>query len=278
VTDHDTGPWDDARPTGRPPRPGIPPLPPAGARPPLPGAEAAVPDSGPAGSAHLPPVPGQPPAPGGPRPPARPAGWVDAREARGDLRDARRTAAVLALTGLPAALLWLWLAPRATFRVVEGTVEPIGAPPSNELFMADDGVYVLVLAGLGLLTGLAVWSRRRTRGVVALAALAAGMTAASLVAWQVGELLGRGPSDEQLSDVGATVTSGLELGAVAAVTVAPFVAVLTYLVASTFAARDDLGRDDEPHDGAERWDDGRRGAPQAVEAAPDAFEPESARG
>ena len=178
----------------------------------------------------------------------------------------------------PAGLLWLWLAPRATFRVVEGTVEPIGAPPSNELFMADDGVYVLVLAGLGLLAGLAVWARRRTRGVVTLAALAAGMTAASLVAWQVGELLAPGPTDAQLSDVGATVTTGLELGAVAAVTVGPFIAVLTYLVASTFAARDDLGRDEEEHEGPERWQDGPGDALRADAGSPDAFEPESARG
>jgi hypothetical protein len=183
--------------------------------------------------------------------------------------------AVLALIGLPAALLWLWLAPRATFRVVAGTVEPIGAPPSNELFMADDGVYVLVLAGLGLLAGLGVWSMRRTRGVVALIAVAAGTTFASLLAWQVGELLAPGPTDEQLADVGATVTTGLDLGAVAAVTVAPFVAVLTYLVASTFSARDDLGRDDEEHD---RWPDGPGGELRDDEAAPDAFEPENARG
>jgi LPXTG-motif cell wall-anchored protein len=153
--------------------------------------------------------------------------------------------AVLALTGVPAALLWLWLAPRASFRVAEEDVVPIGAPPSNELFMADDGMYVLVLAGLGLLAGAAVWLRRRSRGVVALASLAAGTLTAAVVTWQVGELLGPGPTDEQLADVGTTVTTGVELGAVAAVSVGPFVAVLTYLVASSFSAHDDLGRDDD---------------------------------
>ncbi|MBY3552106.1 DUF2567 domain-containing protein [Modestobacter lapidis] len=217
-----------SRPAGRPPLPGLPPVPPA--RTPSPG--------------PLPPVPGAP------RPPARPAGWIGFRDARTDLRGGLGTVVVLALTGLPAALLWLRLAPRASFRVAEGELVPLGAPPSNELFMADDGVYLLVLAGLGLLAGVAVWLRRRARGVVALAGLATGMIAASLVAWQVGELLGPGPTDEQLAEVGATVTTGLQLGAVAAVAVGPFVAVLTYLVATTMAARDDLGREDEAATGA----------------------------
>jgi hypothetical protein len=103
---------------------------------------------------------------------------------------------------------------------------------------------VLVLAGLGLLAGLAVWLLRGHRGVIVLAALAAGMIAAALIAWQLGELLGPGPTHERLADVGATVTTGLRLGAVAAVAVGPFVAVLTYLVASTLTSRDDLGRTD----------------------------------
>jgi hypothetical protein len=92
------------------------------------------------------------------------------------------------------------------------------------------------------------------------------MIAASLVAWQVGQLLGPGPTDEQLADVGTTVTTGLQLGAVAAVAVGPFLAVLTYLVATTLASRDDLGRDDEP-----------AGSVPAPPAAPHPREAEGAR-
>jgi hypothetical protein len=217
-----------------------------------------VPVPGASSAGYLPPVPGAarpggggylPPVPGAPRLPARPAGWIGLRDARTDLRGGLVTVAVLALTGIPAALLWWWLAPRASFRVTEGELVPVGAPPSDELFMADDGIYVLVLAGLGVLAGLAVWLRRRARGVVILTALATGMIAASLVAWQAGELLGPGPTDEELAAVGTTVTTGLQLAAVAAVAVGPFLGVLTYLVATTMAARDDLGRDDEPAGG-----------------------------
>jgi LPXTG-motif cell wall-anchored protein len=178
------------------------------------------------------------------RPAARPVRWTGLHGAREDLRSGVLTVLVLALAGLPVGLLWLWLAPRASFRVTATGVEPIGATPSSELFMADDGVYLLVLAGLGLLAGLAVWLLRRHRGVVVLVALAAGMIAAALVAWQLGQLLAPGPSHAELADVGGAVTTGLHLGATAAVAVGPFAAVLVYLVASTLTSRDDLGRAD----------------------------------
>jgi hypothetical protein len=166
--------------------------------------------------------------------------------ARDDRRTGLLTVLALAVTGIPAGLVWLWFAPRASFRVTGTDVVPIGGTPSSELFMADDGVYVLVLAAVGLLAGTAVWSLRRHRGVVALLSLSAGMIAASLVAWQLGERLGPGPTHAQLADVGGTVTTGLHLGAVAAVAVGPFVAVLVYVVASTLTARDDLGRAQAP--------------------------------
>ncbi|SDX96100.1 Protein of unknown function [Modestobacter sp. DSM 44400] len=180
----------------------------------------------------------------GQSPAARPVRWGGLQGARADLRSGLLTVLALALAGLPAGLVWRWLAPRAAFRVTAGGVEPIGVAPSPELFMADDGVYVLVLATLGLLAGLAVWLLRRHRGVVVLAALAAGMIAAALVAWQLGQLVAASPTDTELAEVGGTVTTGLRLGAVAAVAVGPFVAVLTYLVATTLTSRDDLGRDD----------------------------------
>jgi hypothetical protein len=72
------------------------------------------------------------------------------------------------------------------------------------------------------------------------------MLAAGVVAWQLGEWAGPAPTKAQLADVGATVTTALSLGATAALAVGPFVAVLVYLVATTFTARDDLGRAEEP--------------------------------
>jgi CHASE2 domain-containing sensor protein len=107
--------------------------------------------------------------------------------------------------------------------------------------MADDGVFVLVLAALGLVAGLAVWLLRRRRGPLMLAALATGMLAAGVVAWQLGQWVGPAPTDAQLDDVGTTVTTALSLGATAALAVGPFVAVVVYLLGAAFTPRDDLG-------------------------------------
>jgi len=188
-----------------------------------------------------------PPGPAGPPVgwrPVQPAGVPGLRGSRQDLRGALLTVLALAVAGLPAGGLWIWLAPRADYRVTANDVEPIGSPPSSELFMADDGVFVLVLAGLGLLAGLVVWSLRRRRGVLILAALAAGMLAAGVVAWLLGEWVAPGPTEAALADVGARITTGVSLGATAALAVGPFVGVLTYLVATALTSRDDLGRAD----------------------------------
>jgi hypothetical protein len=174
---------------------------------------------------------------------------IGLRADREDLRAGLLTVLALALAGLAAGGVWHQLAPRASYRIVSATnLQPVGGASSAEMFMADDGVYVVVLAALGLLAGIAVWSLRRRRGVVVLLALAAGMLVASLAAWQLGELLGPGPTDEQLARVGGVVTTGLHLRAVAAVAVGPFVAVLSYVVPSSLTPRDDLGRTAEAVD------------------------------
>ncbi len=175
------------------------------------------------------------------------AGAPGLRGSRADVRAGLVLALALALLGLSAGLLWWWLAPRADFRVTSaaGDVAPVGGGlVSPELFMSDDGVYVLLLAGLGLLAGAGSWWLRARRGVVLVVALAGGMLLASVGAWQVGAALGRGPSAEELRTVGAVVTTALDLNALAALAVGPFVAVLAYLVPAVLTARDDLGRDD----------------------------------
>jgi hypothetical protein len=197
------------------------------------------------------PFPTAPPVPDGPvpHPPARRAGVPGLRGSRQDLRSALLTVLALAVAGLLAGGVWTWLAPRADYRVTATGVEPIGRAPSAELFMADDGVFVCILAALGLVAGLAVWLRRRRRGALTLLALATGMLAAGVVAWQVGEWAGPGPTKAELADVGRTVTTALSLNATAALAVGPFVAVLIYLVATALTSRTDLGRtEDEPAD------------------------------
>ena len=188
------------------------------------------------------------PAPAGP-PPVRPARWgagprwSGRAELRADLRGSLVLAGVLLLAGVAAGLLWWALAPRATFEVTEEGPVAVGRP-SAELLFADDGVYTLVLAGLGLVAGLVAWRLRRRRGVATVLALTVGTVLASLAAWQLGELLGAGPSPAALADVGTRVITPLQLGSPAALAVAPFLAVLAYVVSTLLTAAEDLDRPD----------------------------------
>ena len=167
--------------------------------------------------------------------------WRGWPEVRTDLRSSVRVALSLAAAGVPAGLAWAALAPRADFRVTDAGPEPVGSP-SVELLVADDAVFVLVLAVLGAVAGAVAWRLRRRRGVATAAALAVGGSLAGGVAWQVGELLGTGPTEAQLADVGAVVTTSLTLGSPAALAVAPFTAVLAYVVAVLTTDDDGLGR------------------------------------
>ena len=167
--------------------------------------------------------------------------WRGWPEVRADLRSAAGVVAGLALAGVPAGLLWWALAPRADFRITETGPVPIG-DVSPELLVADDAVLALVLAGVGLLAGVAAWFLRRRRGVATVLALALGACLTAVVAWQVGELLGAGPSAAQLADVGARVTTSLTLSSPAAMALAPFTALLAYVVAVLYTPDDGLGR------------------------------------
>ena len=175
--------------------------------------------------------------------PTASAYWRGWPEVRADLRSAAGIAAGLALAGVPAGLLWWALAPRADFRVTDTGPVPIG-DVSGELLVADDAVFVLVLAAAGLLAGAAAWFLRRRRGVATVLALALGACLTAVVAWQVGELLGAGPSEAELADVGTRVTTSLTLGSPAALASAPFTALLAYVVAVLCTPDDGLGRTD----------------------------------
>ena len=173
--------------------------------------------------------------------PAANAHWRGWSEIRADLRSSVRLVLALALAGVVAGLLWWWLAPRADFTITGSGPVAIGNP-SEELLVADDSVLALILLGFGLVAGIAAWFLRRRRGVATLIALAVGGLLMAAVAWQLGELLGAGPTHAELSDVGRVVTTPLRLGSVPALALAPFAALLAYLVPVITAHRDELGR------------------------------------
>jgi hypothetical protein len=181
-----------------------------------------------------------------PSPPAHPyrAGpqWQGWPEIRADLRSSALLVLGLALAGLPAGVLWWLLAPRAEYRITADGPVVLGRP-SEELLVADDAVLVLLLAGVGLLCGAAAWWLRRRRGVATVLALAIGGTLTAVVAWQIGELLGAGPTEAELGEVDAVVTTSLTLGSLPGLAIAPFAAILAYLVGVLYVADDGLERE-----------------------------------
>lgn len=177
--------------------------------------------------------------------PAANAFWRGWPEVRADLRSSVRLALVLAVAGVVAGLLWWWLAPRADFRITSEGPVVIGNP-SEELFVATDAIFALVLFGFGLVAGAAAWFLRSRRGVATVLALAIGSCAMAVVAWRLGELLGAGPTDAELGDVGGVVMNALRLRSIAALAIAPFGALLAYLVPVVTVHRDDLGRTPDP--------------------------------
>lgn len=195
------------------------------------------------------PVPPAPPA-SLPEPPPAVRPWSPWAEARGEWRWAALLVGVLAVAGVLLGLLWWGIAPRARFTITAAGPQVIGNP-SDELLAADDSIFTLLVAGLGLLAGTAAWLVRRRRGLAGLVGVAVGMLAAGVVAWQLGELLGPGPSKAALAHVGGTVTTALDLGAVAALAVGPFAAVLVYLLATLWSRSDDLGRRPRPQPSGE---------------------------
>lgn len=173
-------------------------------------------------------------------PPAGPP-WSPWREARRDAGWGAAVVGVLAVVGVPLGVLWWALAPRAHYRITHSGPVVIGSP-SDELLFADDGIFVLLVAALGLIAGVVTWLVRRLRGIAGLLGVAVGTLAGSAVAWQVGELLGPGPSKAALAKVGGRVTTSLTLGALPALAVGPFLAMLVWLVATLYSRGDGLGR------------------------------------
>lgn len=191
----------------------------------------------------LPAVPPEVPSPaaGASAIPSAGAPWSPWREARRDWRWAAAMVGVLAVAGGPLGVLWWALAPRAHYRITDAGPVVIGNP-SEELLFADDGIFVLVVAGLGLLAGVLTWLVRRRRGVAGLVGVALGTLAGSAVAWQVGELLGPRPSKAALAHIGGRVTTSLTLGSLPALAVGPFLALLVWVVGTLYARGDGLGR------------------------------------
>jgi hypothetical protein len=119
-------------------------------------------------------------------PPAPPRG----RQAVPTALAAGAAALFAAALGLPYGLLWATIAPKLPVVVVEGGKAAFGeAEP--EQWVADEGWFVLLGLGFGVLAALLTWwLAGRWRGPTVLAALAVGAVGGGVLAWWIGHRIG----------------------------------------------------------------------------------------
>jgi hypothetical protein len=96
---------------------------------------------------------------------------------------------VIALLGAPLGLLWRAAAPSVP--VVKSDDGAVLAQPEPEQFIAADGWFTLLGAGLGALVAVALWyGLRRYRGPAGAFAVTVGMIGAAVLAWRLGREVG----------------------------------------------------------------------------------------
>ncbi|WP_433049391.1 DUF2567 domain-containing protein [Dactylosporangium sp. CS-033363] len=116
---------------------------------------------------------------------ARPARVPIVRE----LLFALLAAVVVAALGAPFGWLWSKLAPHV--ELVQTQYGPYPLDPEPEGYWADDGWFVLMSIGMGIVVALAAWFLlRRYRGPLMLAGLVIGSAAASVIAAWLGNKIG----------------------------------------------------------------------------------------
>lgn len=157
-----------------------------------------------------------------------------------ELRSALRLVLGLTAAGIPIGLLWLALAPRRQYEVVEGGFRAV--EPQSEALIGADGWLLILTGALGVVVAGLAWRYIRVRGVGIVVGLAIGMVLAAIVAWLTGELLATGPSEAQTARLGTIVAPALQLRAIPVLVIGAFLATLTYVVVACFAANDELHR------------------------------------
>lgn len=138
--------------------------------------------------------------------------------------------------GVVAGVLWALLAVRPNYTLTGDLEASLGERELAEIF-ASDALFVLLMAVLGLAIGIVCWVLFHRHGwwVCLLAILGAGIT--GVVAWQVGLIVRPESFDERLASAvgGDVVPVDLQLHALAALLVAPFVAITPVMLLAAFA-------------------------------------------
>lgn len=147
------------------------------------------------------------------------------------------------VVGVLAGVVWSWVVTPTRLSRVGGGLQ-LDEIAGATVFAAT-GWFCVVTAVLGLVVGvlLAPVARRAATPARAVAVtLAAGLVPAVLavLTWQVGELLGRGPTSAQAAAVpeGGTVDAAVTLGTPVALVVGPLLALVVVLVVTVWPQRE----------------------------------------
>ena len=138
-------------------------------------------------------------------------------------------AAVAALLGPLAGLLWAWTAPAVRYVIVQG--EPLLADPEGQGPIGIDVRFAVISLVAGLLCGAAAYAAGgRGNDVALLLGLAAGGCVAALLAWRTGHLVGLGDFHDAVRHArdGTAVTGVADLRARGVLVFWPVSAVAAY--------------------------------------------------
>jgi hypothetical protein len=147
----------------------------------------------------------------------------------GQVRIGVVTTLVIAVLGLPAGLLWTVVAPRTTYVIAAG--QAVVGDPETQTLIAADGWFAVLTAAAGLLCGVVAYVLAgRLRELGLLAALGIGGTAASLLAWWVGTLVGRSAFQHEVrtARAGTAAKGTLDLHATGVIIAWPLLALVVF--------------------------------------------------
>lgn len=153
-----------------------------------------------------------------------------------------RVLLVVAASGIPAAFVWLWLGQPSEWLATErGLVLTESAAVGQFQVVA---VFTAIGAVLGLVSGVLMHRLTGPGRWQDLVGLAAASSAAALLCWRLGVLLGpEPPADAKDLEVLQTVPSQFAVDAIAPFLVWPLAAVLAYTLAMYLSTD---GADEEP--------------------------------
>ena len=183
-------------------------------------------------------------------------------ERRAQARAALLILLTLAALGAALGAAWQVWSPPGPFGIIYGNGTQ---PDETETFAAADGRFAIIVGGVGLIAGIAVWLMRRVRGPYVVLALGAGGIGGAALTWWVGHLI-RGKAHTfacypPSGKAACTDHLPLTLHMVGLLYLEPAVAILVYGLLVAFAHHDDLGRPDPMRDrllvrAADHRDDG----------------------